>query len=139
MRKTLTVLLAAVTLGASAANAATAFAQTGATASTKKKVVTRKVKGQSFEADRWGTVTVVVTIRTTTTAGSKKTTVTLHRPRRQRTRTTPTARNTSCPSRCRTSARSSCRRRSANVQTVSGATYTSQAFVQSLQSALAKV
>lgn len=134
MRKTLTVLVAAVTLGSSAANAATAV--THATTTTKKKVVTRKLRGQAFEADRWGTVTVVVTVRTTTVNG--KTTrrytelggsYTYHTDRSQyiMSQALPYLRQELLQA------------QTPNVQTVSGATYTSEAFVQSLQSALAKL
>ena len=134
MRRSVTVLLAAVALGASAANT-TAYAYASAKAAPKKKVTTRKLSGQSFEADRWGTVTVNVTLRTITVAGKKTRTYvdlggsyTYHTDRSQyiMSQSLPLLRQEFLQA------------QSPNVQMVSGATYTSQAFVQSLQSALAK-
>ena len=136
MRKTLTVIATAATLAVPAANAAGTIAH--AKAGAKKKVVTRKLTGQAFEADRWGTVTVVVTVRTTKVAGAKKVTrryldlggsYTYHTDRSQyiMSQSLPYLRQEFLKA------------QSPNVQMVSGATYTSQAFVQSLQSALSKL
>ena len=136
MRKTLTVIATAATLAVPTANAAGTLAHAKVIA--KKKVVTRKLTGQTFQADRWGTVTVVVTVRTTTVPGSKKVTrryielggsYTYHTDRSQyiMSQSLPTLRQEFLQA------------QSPNVQMVSGATYTSQAFVQSLQSALSKL
>jgi uncharacterized protein with FMN-binding domain len=134
MRKSVTVLLATVALGASAANT-TALADTSAKAAPKKKVTTRKLTGQSAQANRWGTVTVNVTLRTTT-LGTKKSkkyvdlggSYTYHTDRSQfiMSQALPLLRQEFLQA------------QSPNVQMVSGATYTSQAFLQSLQSALAQ-
>ena len=132
MRKTLTALIAAAALAIPTANAA---AVTNAAA--KKKVVTKKVTGVAAQADRWGTVTVNVTVKTTTTVGGKTTrryidlggSYTYHTDRSQyiMSQSLPYLRQEFLSA------------QSANVQIISGATYTSQAFEQSLQSALAKV
>jgi hypothetical protein len=135
VRKTLTVLAVAATLAVPTANAAGTLAHA---TTAKKKVVTRKLVGSSFEADRWGTVTVTVTLRTTTVAGSKKVTrryvdlggsYTYHTDRSQyiMSQSLPQLRQEFLKA------------QSPNVQTISGATYTSEAFAQSLQSALAKI
>jgi uncharacterized protein with FMN-binding domain len=135
LRKTLTAILAAATLGTSVANAATGLARAGTT-TTSKKVVTRKLKGQAFEADRWGTVTVIVTVRTATVRGKKTRkyvdlggSYTYHTDRSQyiMSQSLPWLRQEFLKA------------QSPNIQMISGATYTSQAFEQSLQSALAKV
>src|SRR5215471_1554464 len=70
MRKSVTVVLATVALGASVANT-TGLAYASAKPAPKKKVTTRKLSGQSATADRWGTVTVNVTLRTVTVGGKK--------------------------------------------------------------------
>jgi uncharacterized protein with FMN-binding domain len=133
MRKRLTLLLTAGTLAAPVLNATAATTQ----AATLKKVVTKKYAGQSFQADRWGTVQVTVTVRTTTGAGRKVTrkyldlggSYTYHTDRSQyiMSQSLPYLRQEFLSA------------QSPNVQMVSGATYTSQAFEQSLQSALAKI
>jgi uncharacterized protein with FMN-binding domain len=136
LRKTLTAIAAAAILGVPAANAADTLANAKVIA--KKKVVTRKLTGQTFQADRWGSVTVVVTVRTATVAGSKKVThryidlggsYTYHTDRSQyiMSQSLPYLRQEFLQA------------QTPNVQMVSGATYTSQAFVQSLQSALARL
>jgi uncharacterized protein with FMN-binding domain len=134
MRKSVTVLLATVALGASAANS-TGLAYASAKAAPKKKVTTRKLSGQSATADRWGTVTVNVTLRTVMVGGKKTRkyvdlggSYTYHTDRSQfiMSQSLPLLRQEFLQA------------QSPNVQMISGATYTSQAFVQSLQSALAK-
>jgi FMN-binding domain len=135
MRKTITALLGATALVIPVANGAAAtLGSTRVTA--KKKVVTKKLLGQGIEADRWGTVTISVT-ETLTTAGGKKLTIkfvdlggnyTYHTDRSQyiMSQALPLLRQEFLAA------------QSANVQMVSGATDTSQAFIQSLQSALLK-
>jgi uncharacterized protein with FMN-binding domain len=138
LRRTLTTVLAAATLALPVASAAAGLTENVAKASAKKRVVvTRKLVGDSIEADRWGTVKVNVTLRTTTVAGSKKATrryvdlggsYTYHTDRSQfiMSQALPLLREEFLKA------------QSANVGMISGATYTSQAFEQSLQSALAK-
>ena len=138
MRTSLTAVLAAGLLTLPVLDGAgIALAATKATPI--KRVVTKKFVGTEAQADRWGTVTVTVTLRTTTTTTGRRRRPSSATPTSAATTpTTPTARSSSCRRRCRRFARSSCRRRAANVQMVSGATYTSEAFAQSLQSALLK-
>ena len=132
MRKTITVLMSAAALAIPAVNGAAAVTHAGVKAPAKKKVVTKKVTGGSFQADRWGTVTINVTVKAT--AGKRKYidlggSYTYHTDRSQyiMSQSLPILRQEFLQA------------QSPNVQIVSGATYTSQAFQQSLQSALAKV
>jgi uncharacterized protein with FMN-binding domain len=114
--------------------AATTAPQTAA----KTKVVTRKVVGSSAQADRWGYVQVTLVVRKTTTTVGKKTTV-----KRKVTGVSATYPNHTD--------RSVFINQHAlpylyhevlaaqlnpNIQLVSGATDSSYAFVQSLQSAI---
>src|SRR5471030_1620620 len=134
MRKTLTVALTVIVLaipmldGVAAARAATKLAQA-------KKVVTKTYTGTTGQADRWGTVTVNLKVQTTT--NGKKVTrkyldlggnFTYHTSRSQfiMSQALPQLRQEFLTA------------QNANVQTISGATYTSEAFLQSLQSALVK-
>src|SRR5579864_117852 len=129
MRKKVSIVLSAVALALPVANAAAAV---GATNATKKKVVTRKVTGVSEQANRWGTVQVSVTVRLTST-GTKTTrkyvdlggSYSYHTDRSQfiMSQSLPILRQEFLQA------------QGPNVQMVSGATYTSQAFAQSLQSA----
>jgi uncharacterized protein with FMN-binding domain len=134
MRKTLTVGLTVIALaipmldGVAAARAATRLAQA-------KKVVTKTYTGTTGQADRWGTVTVNLKVQITK-SGSKVTrkyldlggTFTYHTSRSQfiMSQALPQLRQEFLSA------------QSANVQTISGATYTSEAFAQSLESALQK-
>ncbi len=134
MRKTLTVALTVIVLaiptleGVAAARAATRPAQA-------KKLVTKSYTGTAGQADRWGTVTVNVKIQTTT-IGKKVTrryidlggNYTYHTSRSQfiMSQALPQLRQEVLTA------------QSANVQAISGASFTSQAFEQSLQSALLK-
>jgi uncharacterized protein with FMN-binding domain len=134
MRKTLTVAFTVIVLaiptldGVAAARAATKLAQA-------KKVVTKTYTGGAAQADRWGTVTVQLKVRTTT-VGKKVTrkyldlngNYTYHTDRSQfiMSQALPQLRQEALSA------------QSANVQLISGATYTSQAFEQSLQSAILK-
>ena len=136
MRKTITALLSAAALAIPAVSGAAAVTHAGVKATAQKKVVTKKVSGDSAQADRWGTVTVNVTVKTTMVGGKKVTTkyvdlggsYTYHTNRSQyiMSQSLPYLRQEFLQA------------QSANVQLVSGATYTSQAFEQSLQSALAR-
>jgi uncharacterized protein with FMN-binding domain len=134
MRKTLTVALTVIVLaipmldGVAAARAATKLAQA-------KKVVTKTYTGASGQADRWGTVTVNVKVQTTT--NGKK--VTRHYLDLGGNFTYHTSRSQFIMSQALPQLRQEfLTAQSANVQTISGATYTSQAFLSSLQSAILK-
>jgi uncharacterized protein with FMN-binding domain len=139
MRRALAATLTAATIALPAANAVAAASATKPTKKTKKTVVTRKVSGLEAEADRWGTVHVIATIRKTTTVknGRKKVTRTLvniggsfsyHTDRSLyiMQQALPLLRQ------------SALQAKSANIDMISGATYTSEAFIQSLQAALVK-
>jgi uncharacterized protein with FMN-binding domain len=131
MRSKLAASFAALTVALPVAQA-TAAVRTHA----KAKTVTRKATGVKAEADRWGTVQVIVTAKITTTGGKKAIRYTdlggsysYHTDRSQyiMSQSLPYLRQEFLST------------QSANVQLVSGATYTSQAFEQSLQSALLKL
>jgi uncharacterized protein with FMN-binding domain len=139
MRRALAATLTAATIALPAANAVAAASATKPIKKTKKTVVTRKVSGTEAEADRWGTVHVIATIRKTTTVknGRKKVTRTLvniggsfsyHTDRSLyiMQQALPLLRQ------------SALQAKSANIDMISGATYTSEAFIQSLQAALVK-
>jgi uncharacterized protein with FMN-binding domain len=76
VRKTITATVSALALALPAANAVAATRST--TVTPKKKVVTVKktVTGPQAQADRWGTVEVTLVVRKTTTTVGKKKTVT---------------------------------------------------------------
>ncbi len=138
MRKPITVLLSAAALAIPAVNGAAAVTHAGANATAPKKVVkTKKVTGAAAQADRWGTVTVNVTVKKTIVGGK---TVTKHYLDLGGNFPYHTSRSQYIMSQSLPYLRQEfLKAQSANVQIVSGATYTSQAFEQSLQSALAKV
>jgi uncharacterized protein with FMN-binding domain len=131
---TRTKLAALLSAGALTLPVANAVAATrSANNETAKKTVTRTVTGTTAEADRWGTVQVKVTAKITT-SGAKKTisytdlggSYSYHTDRSQfiMSQSLPLLRQEFLSA------------QATNIQTVSGATYTSEAFVQSLQSAL---
>jgi uncharacterized protein with FMN-binding domain len=136
LRKTATIVLTTAALVVPVANGAAALKNASTKATAKKRVVTKKLQGDSFQADRWGTVKIYVVLRTTTVGGKKVTrkyvdlggSYTYHTDRSQfiMSQSLPQLRQEFLQV------------QSANVQMISGATYTSQAFQQSLQSALAK-
>ena len=140
MHRALTVALGAATIASPTANAVAAVEKSvGTTVTPKRTVVTRKVSGSAVEADRWGTVQVTLTVRKTTTVvkGVKKVTrkwvdvggsFTYHTDRSLyiMQQALPLLRQQALQS------------HSANVDMISGATYTSEAFVQSMQEALVK-
>ena len=139
MRRALAATLGAATIALPTANAVAAVERSTATVATPKKVVvTKKVKGPAVDADRWGTVQINVTVRKTTTTvkGVRKVsrkitdiggTFSYHTDRSLyiMQQSLPQLRQQALQS------------LSANVSIVSGATYTSQAFIGSLQQALA--
>ena len=111
-------------------------AERAQTKTVAKKTVTRKATGVSANADRWGSVQVVVTAKITTSGGKKTVrytdlggSYTYHTDRSQyiMSQSLPYLRQEFLTA------------QTANVQLVSGATLTSQAFQQSLQSALVKL
>jgi len=136
MRRELAAGLSAFALAVPVANAVAATRSTSKTTAKKVVTTTKKVTGVAAEADRWGTVQVVVTAKITV-AGSKKTikytdlggTYSYHTDRSQfiMSQSLPMLRQEFLSA------------QSSNIQTVSGATMTSQAFEQSLQSALLKL
>lgn len=130
--KALATLLSACSLAIPVTQAA------GATRSraVAKKIVTRKATGTNATADRWGAVQVVVTERITISGGRKRVrftdlggTYSYHTGRSQfvMSEALPQLRQEFLSS------------QSANVQLISGASATSQAFEQSLQAALLKL
>ena len=139
MRRALAATLGAAAIALPTANAVAAVERSTATvAAPKKIVVTKKVTGPSVDADRWGTVQINVTVRKTTTTvkGVRKVsrkitdiggTFSYHTDRSLyiMQQSLPQLRQQALQS------------LSANVSIVSGATYTSQAFIGSLQQALA--
>jgi uncharacterized protein with FMN-binding domain len=141
MRRTLTALVCTVLLALVALDgAALAQAAAGAKARPVKRVITRTVAGASAQADRWGTVTITLKVRkTTVTTGTKKTVTrkildlggnyTYHTDRSQfiMSQALPLLRQEFLQAKT-----------ASGVQMISGATYTSQAFLESLQSALLK-
>ena len=134
MRSKLAASVCALTIAIPVAQATAASrAQTKTVA---KKTVTRKATGIAATADRWGTVQVIVTAKITTSGGKKTIrytdlggSYTYHTDRSQyiMSQSLPYLRQEFLTA------------QNANVQLVSGATYTSQAFEQSLQSALLKL
>jgi uncharacterized protein with FMN-binding domain len=135
MRKSITVLL---TVAALALPIADATAATRAT--TKKIVVSKRFTGSVASVDRWGSLQVTIVVRKTTTiTGSKK-----KLTRKITAVSVPTYPNhtdrsvyinqTALP----ILKAEALRAQSANINLVSGATDTSDAFAQSLQAAILK-
>jgi uncharacterized protein with FMN-binding domain len=132
MRKALTAVLSV---------AAIALPQANAWAATSKKsaVVTRKFTGSAVAADRWGYVQVTITVRKTTTTVNGKRRVTRRMTNLTATAPTHTARSVVISEQAIPILRSEAlRAQSAKIQLVSGATDVSQAFAESLQSAIVK-
>jgi uncharacterized protein with FMN-binding domain len=134
MRRTITTLLTAGVLALPVAQ------QAGAAVKTTKKIVTKKFAGAAYQADRWGSLQVTITVRKTTTvrAGKKKVT------RKITAVSVPTYpnhtdRSVFINSQALPILRSEAlQAQSANINLVSGASDTSQAFAESLQSAILK-
>jgi uncharacterized protein with FMN-binding domain len=135
MRKSITVLL---TVAALALPIADATAATRAT--TKKIVVSKRFTGSVASVDRWGSLQVTIVVRKTTTITGTKKKVT----RKITAVSVPTYPNhtdrsiyinqTALP----ILKAEALRAQSANINMVSGATDSSDAFAQSLQSAILK-
>ena len=136
MRRTLTIALTVVALALPAVQQAAAATRTGSKG-VKTRTITKKVNGGSYPADRWGDVQVNVTVKKTTRSGSAKVIVkytdlggsySYHTSRSQyiMSQALPLLRQEFLKA------------QSLKIQNISGATYTSRAFYQSLQSALLK-
>ena len=136
MRLALTTSMCALVLalpavdGVAAARAATA-------AKKKVAVVTRNFVGPAVQADRWGTVQVTIVVRKTTTTVGKKKTVARRITGVSATYPTHTDRSIVINQRAIPILRSEVlSAQSTGINFVSGATDTSGAFIQSLQSAI---
>jgi uncharacterized protein with FMN-binding domain len=129
MRRTFTILFLLVVL-------ALPVAQAGAAAKTTKKVVTKKFTGVAYQADRWGDLQVRITVRKTT-VGKKVT-------RKMTAVSVPvypdhTDRSVYINQQALPLLKSEAlRAQSTRIDLVSGATATSYAFAESLQSAILK-
>ena len=136
MRRTITMLLTIMELALPVAQA------TAAVKTTKKKVrvVTRRFTGSAYEAGRWGPLQVTIVVRKTTTITGTKRKVT----RKLTAISVPTYPNhTDRSVYINTQAlpilkSEALRAQSARIDLVSGATDSSDAFAQSLQSAILK-
>lgn len=142
MRKTLTILVCTALLALVGLDgAALARAATAAKAKPVKRVITKTVSGVTGQASQWGTVTITLKVqKTTTTTGTRKTVTrkildlggnySYHTARSQfiMSQALPLLRQEFLQAKTLS-----------GVQMISGATYTSQAFLTSLQSALLKV
>ena len=134
MKTQLAAALSALTIAVPAGQAVAATRSAGTATATK--VVTRKLVGTTATAGRWGSVKTIVTAKITTKNGKKTIRYTdlggnysYHTSRSQyiMSQSLPMLRQEFLSA------------QSANIQGVSGATDTSQAFEQSLQSALLKL
>ena len=135
MRKAVMTFLTAAVIAMPVVDATAAVKATA-----KKKVVIQKFTGSSAQVDRWGTVQVAIVVRkTTTTTGTKKRVT-----RRITAVTVPvypnhTSRSSYISANAVPILRSEAlQAQSARIDLVSGATDLSNAFVQSLQSAILK-
>jgi uncharacterized protein with FMN-binding domain len=141
MRATITAGLSALTLALPVADAVAATRSTsGSDATPKKKVVTRKVTGDAMQADRWGDVQVTLVVRKTTTATGATKKVTRRVVGVSATYPDHTDRSVFINEQAIPYLRQEVLKAqfNSNIYLVSGATDTSYAFVQSLQSALLK-
>jgi uncharacterized protein with FMN-binding domain len=135
MRRTVTTLFVAAVLSLPVVDAAAAIKT-----ATRKVVVTKSFSGSTASVDRWGDLQVRITVRKTTTITGSKRKVT----RRITAVSVPvyanhTDRSVFINEEAIPILRSeTLRAQSANVDLVSGATDTSDAFVRSLQSAISK-
>jgi uncharacterized protein with FMN-binding domain len=135
MRKSITVLLTVAALSLPIADATAATRAT-----TKKIVVSKRFIGSVASVDRWGSLQVTIVVRKTTTVTGTKKKVT----RKITAVSVPTYPNhtdrsvyinqTALP----ILKAEALRAQSANINLVSGATDTSDAFAQSLQAAILK-
>jgi uncharacterized protein with FMN-binding domain len=109
-------------------------------ATTKKVVISKRVTGSTVSVDRWGTLQVTIVVRkTTTTTGTKKKVTRKVTAVSVPTYPNHTDRSVYINSNALPILKSEAlRAQSANINMVSGATDTSDAFAQSLQSAILK-
>jgi len=140
MRKTATIGLGVVALALPSANAFAAAKASTANTTVKKKVTvaTRTFNGTAADADRWGPLQVTIVVKkTTTTIGAKKTV-----KRKITSITVPVSPNHTDRSvfineqALPTLVQEALQAQSAHIYIVSGATNSSDAFAQSLQSAI---
>lgn len=138
-RTSITATLSALALAVPFADAAAAAVTPAATRVVpKKRVVTTKVTGSSAPADRWGYVQVVLTVRKTTiTRGkhrqvSRKITAISIPVYPNHTDRSVYISNQALPYLMQETLKA----QSSNIQMVSGATNSSDAYIQSLQAAL---
>jgi uncharacterized protein with FMN-binding domain len=140
MRKTTTIGVSLLALGLPSANAWAAAQTTVAKTTVKKKVVvaTKSFTGTAVEADRWGPLQVTIVVKkTTTTIGTKKTV-----KRRITSIKVPVSPDHTDRSvfinqqALPTLVQEALQAQSAHIFIVSGATNSSDAFAQSLQSAI---
>ena len=140
-RQTVCVIASLATLAVPTANAVAAIQSSAdAKATPKKIVVTKKFTGNAAYADRWGTVTVTIAVRKTTTvkANGKKQ-VTRKLTALDSSYQVHTGRSEFIMSQALPMLRQEAlAAQSANVQYISGATDTSMAFQESLQAAILK-
>jgi uncharacterized protein with FMN-binding domain len=139
MRKTGTVALSLVALALPTANAWAAAKSATAKATIKKVVVaTRTFTGSAAEADRWGPLQVTILVRkTTTTIGTKKTVKRKITSVRVPLYPNHTDRSIFINDHALpTLVQEALQAQSAHIYVVSGATNSSDAFAQSLQSAI---
>ena len=137
MRRVITAVLSALTLAVPVANGVAATRST-ATATVKKKVVTKKVVGTAVQADRWGTVQVTLVVRKTTTTTGTRTKVARRIVDVTATYPNHTDRSVFINEQAIPYLRQEVLKAqlNSNIYLISGATDTSYAFVQSLQSAI---
>lgn len=136
MRKPLTVLFGAAAIAAPIGNTVAAAATTTIP---KKKVVvkTTTVLGQAAQADRWGVVQVTLVVRTTTTTVGTKKTVVRKIVGVSATFPDHTDRSVFINQQAGPLLKQEAlAAQNANIQLISRATDSSNAFVQSLQTAL---
>ena len=140
MRKTATIGLGVAALALPSANAFAAAKETVAKTTVKKKVTvaTKSFTGATTQADRWGGMQVTIVVKkTTTTIGTKKTV-----KRRITSVKVPVSPNHTDRSifinqnALPTLVHEALQAQSAHIYVVSGATNSSDAFAQSLQSAI---
>jgi uncharacterized protein with FMN-binding domain len=138
MRRAVTAALSALTLAVPVANGVAATRDATSSATVKKKIVTRKVVGNAAQADRWGTVQVTLVVRKTTVTSGSKTKVTRRIVGVTATYPDHTDRSVFINEQAIPYLRQEVLKAqlSSDIYLISGATDTSMAFVQSLQSAL---
>jgi len=138
MRRAITALLSALTLAVPVANGVAATRGTATSTTTKRKVVTKKIVGTAVQADRWGYVQVTLIVRKTTVTGGTRTKVTRRIVGITATYPDHTDRSVFINEQAIPYLRQEVlqAQSNANIQLISGATDTSYAFVESLQSAI---